>query len=390
MRYLEALGGVVTIPEGYYPGDYLVPVGQALAAEFGDTYALLPESEWLTLFRTRSVAMMMDLIRADLGLLGIGHDVFFSEASLGDAVGAALADLDAKGLIYEGVLEAPKGEAADDWEPRPQTLFRATKFGDDSDRALKKSDGSWTYFAGDVAYHYDKLRRGFTALVDMFGADHGGYVKRMTAAVAALSGGTVALDVKLVQMVRLFRAGEPVKMSKRSGSFVTLADVVGEVGKDVVRFIMLTKKADSQLDFDFAKVVEQSRDNPVFYVQYAHARVNSLGRRAAAAGMELPEPDLSRLDTEELALVKFAAQWPKTVEAAAASREPHRIAFYLNDLAAAFHSLWNRGNDDPARRFLREDDLPLTAARLALARGIAQVIANGLGVMGVEPVEEML
>jgi len=390
LRYLEALGGVVTIPEGYYPGDYLVPVGQALAAEFGDTYALLPESEWLTLFRTRSVAMMMDLIRADLGLLGIGHDVFFSEASLGDAVGAALADLDAKGLIYEGVLEAPKGEAADDWEPRPQTLFRATKFGDDSDRALKKSDGSWTYFAGDVAYHYDKLRRGFTALVDMFGADHGGYVKRMTAAVAALSGGTVALDVKLVQMVRLFRAGEPVKMSKRSGSFVTLADVVGEVGKDVVRFIMLTKKADSQLDFDFAKVVEQSRDNPVFYVQYAHARVNSLGRRAAAAGMELPEPDLSRLDAEELALVKFAAQWPKTVEAAAASREPHRIAFYLNDLAAAFHSLWNRGNDDPARRFLREDDLPLTAARLALARGIAQVIANGLGVMGVEPVEEML
>ena len=390
LRYLEALGGVVTIPEGYYPGDYLVPVGQALAAEFGDTYALLPESEWLTLFRTRSVAMMMDLIRADLGLLGIGHDVFFSEASLGDAVGAALADLDAKGLIYEGVLEAPKGEAADDWEPRPQTLFRATKFGDDSDRALKKSDGSWTYFAGDVAYHYDKLRRGFTALVDRFGADHGGYVKRMTAAVAALSGGTVALDVKLVQMVRLFRAGEPVKMSKRSGSFVTLADVVGEVGKDVVRFIMLTKKADSQLDFDFAKVVEQSRDNPVFYVQYAHARVNSLGRRAAAAGMELPEPDLSRLDAEELALVKFAAQWPKTVEAAAASREPHRIAFYLNDLAAAFHSLWNRGNDDPARRFLREDDLPLTAARLALARGIAQVIANGLGVMGVEPVEEML
>jgi len=231
LRYLEALGGVVTIPEGYYPGDYLVPVGQALAAEFGDTYALLPESEWLTLFRTRSVAMMMDLIRADLGLLGIGHDVFFSEASLGDAVGAALADLDAKGLIYEGVLEAPKGEAADDWEPRPQTLFRATKFGDDSDRALKKSDGSWTYFAGDVAYHYDKLRRGFTALVDMFGADHGGYVKRMTAAVAALSGGTVALDVKLVQMVRLFRAGEPVKMSKRSGSFVTLADVVGKLAR---------------------------------------------------------------------------------------------------------------------------------------------------------------
>ncbi len=394
LRYLEALGGTVTIPDGYYPGDYLVPVGEALAAEFGDTYALRPESDWLALFRTRAVAAMMDLIRADLALLGIAHDVFFSEASLGPAVAAALADLDAKGLIYEGVLDAPKGEAprddGSDWEPRPQTLFRATRFGDDSDRAMKKSDGSWTYFAGDVAYHYDKLHRGFGALVDMFGADHGGYVKRMTAAVAALSGGAVALDVKLVQMVRLFRAGEPVKMSKRSGSFVTLADVVGEVGKDVVRFIMLTKKSDSQLDFDFARVVEQSRDNPVFYVQYAHARVASLGRRAAAAGMVLPEPDLTRLDAEELTLVGLAAQWPKTVEAAAVSREPHRIAFYLNDLAAAFHSLWNRGNDDPARRFLVEDDLPLTAARLALARGVAQVIANGLGVMGVEPVEEML
>jgi arginyl-tRNA synthetase len=389
LRYLEALGGVVTIPEGYYPGDYLIPVGQALAAEFGDHYALRPEGDWLVLFRTRAVAMMMDLIRADLALLGIHHDVFFSEASLGDAVAAALADLDAKGLIYEGVLEAPKGESADDWEPRPQTLFRSSQFGDDSDRALKKSDGSWTYFAGDVAYHYDKLRRGFGALVDLFGADHGGYVKRMQAAVAALSDGTVALDVKTVQMVRLFRAGEPVKMSKRSGSFVTLADVVREVGKDVVRFIMLTKKADSQLDFDFAKVVEQSRDNPVFYVQYAHARVASLGRRAAAAGMVLPEPDLSRLDAEELALVQFAAQWPKTVEAAAASREPHRIAFYLNDLAAAFHSLWNRGNDDPARRFLIEDDLALTAARLALAQGVAQVIANGLAIMGVEPAEEL-
>ncbi len=389
LRYLEALGGEVTIPEGFYPGDYLIPVGQALAAEFGDAYALRPESEWLALFRGRAVAMMMDLIRADLALLGIHHDVFFSEASLGDAVAGALADLEAKGLIYEGVLEAPKGEAADDWEPRPQTLFRSSQFGDDSDRALKKSDGSWTYFAGDVAYHYDKLRRGFGALVDLFGADHGGYVKRMTAAVAALSGGTVALDVKIVQMVRLFRAGEPVKMSKRSGSFVTLADVVREVGKDVVRFIMLTKKADSQLDFDFAKVVEQSRDNPVFYVQYAHARIASLGRRAAAAGMVLPAPDLGRLDAEELELVKFAAQWPKTVEAAAAAREPHRIAFYLNDLAAAFHSAWNRGNDDPARRFLIDDDPGLTAARLALARGVGQVIANGLGVMGVEPAEEM-
>jgi len=389
LRYREALGETLVIPEGFYPGDYLVPVGQALAREFGDRYVAAPEAEWLTLFRSRTVALMMDLIRADLALLGIHHDVFFSEAGLGDAVARALATLDAKGLIYEGVLEAPKGEAADDWEPRPQTLFRATQFGDDSDRALKKSDGSWTYFAGDVAYHYDKLTRGFTALVDMFGADHGGYVKRMQAAVKALSDSHVALDVKIVQMVRLFRAGEPVKMSKRSGSFVTLADVVREVGKDVVRFMMLTKRSDTQLDFDFAKVVEQSRENPVFYVQYAHARIHSVQRRAADAGLTLPDADLARLDDEELALVKFAAQWPRTVEAAAAANEPHRIAFYLNDLAAAFHALWNRGNDDPSRRFVIENDASLTAARLALARAVGQVIRNGLAVMGVEPVEEM-
>ncbi len=389
LRYREALGETVVIPEGFYPGDYLVPVGQALADAFGDRYVASPEAEWLTLFRSRTVALMMDLIRADLALLGIHHDLFFSEAGLGDAVARALAALDAKGLIYEGVLEAPKGEAADDWEPRPQTLFRATQFGDDSDRALKKSDGSWTYFAGDVAYHYDKLTRGFTALVDMFGADHGGYVKRMQAAVKALSDGQVALDVKIVQMVRLFRAGEPVKMSKRSGSFVTLADVVREVGKDVVRFMMLTKRSDTQLDFDFAKVVEQSRENPVFYVQYAHARIHSVQRRAADAGMTLPDADLARLDDEELALVKLAAQWPRTVEAAAAANEPHRIAFYLNDLAAAFHALWNRGNDDPSRRFVIENDASLTAARLALARAVGQVIRNGLAVMGVEPVEEM-
>ena len=391
LRYREALGETVEIPDGYYPGDYLIPVGQALAAEFGERYAAAPEAEWLAQFKARAVAMMMTLIRADLALLGIHQDVMFAESSLeaSGEVAAALASLDAKGLIYEGVLEAPKGEAADDWEPRPQTLFRASQFGDDSDRALRKSDGSWTYFAGDVAYHYDKLQRGFGQLVNIFGADHGGYVKRMQAAVAALSDGGVPLDIKLVQMVRLFRAGEPVKMSKRSGSFVTLADVVREVGKDVVRFIMLTKRADSQLDFDFAKVVEQSRDNPVFYVQYAHARIHSLQRRAEAAGMVLPEPDLALLDDEELALVKLAATWPRTVEAAAATREPHRIAFYLGDLAAAFHALWNRGNDDPARRFVIEADAPLTAARLALARAVGQVIRNGLGVMGVEPVEEM-
>ncbi len=391
LRYREALGETVEIPEGFYPGDYLVPVGEALAAEFGDRFVGKPESQWLALFKERAVALMMERIREDLALLGIRQDVYFSEASL-DARGAvqgALDTLAAKGLIYEGVLEAPKGEAADDWEPRPQTLFKASQFGDDSDRALKKSDGSWTYFAGDVAYHYDKLTRGFTQLVDMFGADHGGYVKRMQAAVRALSDNKVPLDIKLVQMVKLLRAGEPVKMSKRSGSFVTLADVVQEVGKDVVRFIMLTKRSDSQLDFDFAKVVEQSRDNPVFYVQYAHARIHSLQRRAAEAGIVLPEADLSLLDDEELALVKFAATWPRTVEAAAEAREPHRIAFYLGDLAANFHALWNRGNDDASRRFVLADNPALTSARLALARGIGQIIRNGLGVMGVEPVEEM-
>ena len=388
LRYLEALGGVVTIPEGFYPGDYLIPVGQALAAEFGDAYALQPESSWLAVFRTRAVAMMMDLIRADLALLGIHHDVFTSEARIvaDGAADAALATLAAKGLVYDGVLEQPKGEVRDDWEPVPLTLFRSSAFGDDQDRPVKKSDGSWTYFGIDIANHGWKARHA-DVLIDIWGADHGGTVKRIAAAVDALTDGHVPLDVKLIQMVRLLRAGEPVKMSKRSGSFVTLADVVHEVGKDVVRFIMLTKKSDSQLDFDFAKVVEQSRDNPVFYVQYAHARIASLGRKAAA--MTLPDPDLTCLDAEELALVKLAAQWPKTVEAAAISREPHRIAFYLGDLAAAFHSLWNRGNDDPARRFLRDDDPALTAARLALARGVAQVIANGLGVIGVAPAQEL-
>lgn len=395
LRYREALGeDIGEIPEGLYPGDYLVPVGKMLASEYGDRYVAAPEGEWLLLFRRRAVDAMMDLIKADLALLGIHHDIFFSEASLHAAgsVEKTLASLEAKGLIYEGVLEKPKGEAAEDWEPRPQTLFRATQFGDDSDRALKKSDGSWTYFAGDVAYHWDKLQRGFTQLIDMFGADHGGYVKRMQAAVAALSDGKVPLDVKLVQMVRLFRAGEPVKMSKRAGSFVTLADVVREVGKDVVRFMMLTRRSDAQLDFDFAKVVEQSKDNPVFYVQYAHARIHSLQRRAAEAGITVGEPseaDLNLLDEEELALVKLAAQWPRIVEAAAVAHEAHRIAFYLGDLAAAFHALWNRGNDDPSRRFLLPDQPALTLARLALARGIGQVVRNGLAIMGVTPVEEM-
>ena len=389
LRYREALGEAIEIPEGFYPGDYLIAVGQALAAEYGPLFVHAPETDWLKAFRVHAVAMMMERIRADLALLGIEQDMFFSEASLGPRVQQALDTLDAKGLIYEGVLEAPKGEAADDWEARPQTLFRATRFGDDTDRALKKSDGSWTYFAGDVAYHWDKLQRGFTALVNIFGADHGGYVKRMTAAVKALSGGTVPLDIKIVQLVKLLRGGEPVKMSKRSGNFVTLAEVVDEVGKDVVRFIMLTKRADSQLDFDFAEVVQQSRDNPVFYVQYAHARIASLGRKAAEAGIDLPPPDLALLDATDLALVKLAAQWPRVVEQAAEAREPHRIAFYLGDLAAAFHAQWNIGNDDPARRFVIAGAPALTAARLALAEAVGQVIRNGLAVMGVEAAAEL-
>ena len=389
LRYREALGEAIDIPEGFYPGDYLVAVGQALAADFGDRYVAAPEAEWLATFRSRTVALMMDRIRDDLLLLGIRQDVFFAESALGPRVQQALDTLAAKGLIYEGVLEAPKGETADDWEPRPQTLFRASQFGDDSDRALKKSDGSWTYFAGDVAYHWDKISRGYTALVDMFGADHGGYVKRMQAAVRALSDDTVPLDIKIVQMVKLLRNGEPVKMSKRSGNFVTLAEVVEEVGKDVVRFIMLTKRSDSQLDFDFAHVVEQSRDNPVFYVQYAHARIASLRRKVVEAGIDLPPSDLTLLDDADLALVKTAALWPRIVVQAAEAREPHRIAFYLGDLAAAFHSQWNMGNDDAARRFVRADAPALTAARLAMADAVGQVIRNGLGVMGVDAADEL-
>ena len=333
---------------------------------------------------------MMQLIRADLALLGIHHDVVASEAELqaSGKIEAAIGRLRAKGLVYEGVLEPPKGETPDDWEPVELTLFRSSAFGDDVDRPVKKSDGSWTYFGADLAYHAQKAEQA-DQLVDIWGADHAGTVKRVQAAVEALTDGRVALDVKLVQMVRLFRAGEPVKMSKRSGSFVTLADVVREVGKDVVRFMMLTKRSDTQLDFDFAKVVEQSKDNPVFYVQYAHARVHSLARRAAEAGIAGAAPDLGRLDEEELGLVKLMAQWPRTVEAAAIAHEPHRIAFFLGDLAAAFHSLWNRGNDAPERRFLIAGDPALTASRLALARALGQVIRGGLSIMGVTPVEEM-
>jgi arginyl-tRNA synthetase len=392
LRYREALGeDIGEIPAGLYPGDYLVPLGRSLAEEFANRFAAAQEEEWLVPFRTRAVAAMMAMIRADLALLGIEHEVFASEAEL-QAAGkpaAAEAELRSRGLVYDGFLEAPKGETPEDWEPVELPLFRSTAFGDDQDRPIRKSNGQWTYFGADLAYHFQKAADA-DELIDIWGADHAGTVKRIVAAVAALTGGKTKFDVKLIQMVRLLRAGEPVKMSKRAGNFITLADVVREVGKDVVRFTMLTRRADAQMDFDFAKVVEASKDNPVFYVQYAHARIASLHRRAAAAGIEAAgTPDLSRLETDELALVKFAAQFPRTVETAAAAREPHRIAFYLYDLAAAFHAQWNVGNDRPDRRFLVEDDPVATHARLFLAAAIGQIIRNGLSIMGVEAVSEM-
>ncbi|GAA0668460.1 arginyl-tRNA synthetase [Sphingomonas insulae] len=390
LRYREALGETIAIPEGLYPGDYLVAIGQDLAAEFGDRYVAAPEAEWLALFRTRAVAAMLVLIKDDLALLGIHHDLFSSEAEL-QAAGkpeAAEAELRARGLVYDGVLEAPKGETPDDWEPVELPLFRSSQFGDDQDRPIRKSNGQWTYFGADLAYHFQKSQSA-DQLIDIWGADHAGTVKRIVAAVAALTGGKTRFDVKLVQMVRLLRGGEPVKMSKRAGNFVTLADVVREVGKDVVRFTMLTRRSDAQMDFDFAKVVEASKDNPVFYVQYAHARIASLHRRAAEAGIAGGAADLSRLDTEELALVKLAAQFPRIVDTAATAREPHRIAFYLYDLAAAFHALWNVGNDRPDRRFLVIEDHDATRARLFLATAVAQIIRNGLSIMGVVAVSEM-
>lgn len=389
LRYREALGeDIGEIPEGFYPGDYLIPVGETLAGEFGDRFVGKPEGEWLSLFKQQAVAAMMDRIRADLDLLGIRHDVFASEAELQAAGKPEEAEtwLRARDLVYDGVLEAPKGKAPpDDWEPVQLPLFRSTRFGDDQDRPIRKSDGSWTYFGADLAYHFQKAEKA-DALIDIWGADHAGTVKRIKAAVMALTEGSTPFDVKLVQMVRLLRAGEPVKMSKRSGSFVTLADVVGEVGKDVVRFTMLTRKPDAQMDFDFAKVVEASKDNPVFYVQYAHARIHSTLRKA---GVTPSHAALERLGASELALVREAAQFPRVVEAAAQAREPHRIAFFLFDLAAAFHSFWNAGNDDPKLRIIQADDEELTAARLFLAAQIGQVIRNGLAILGVEAVEEM-
>ena len=400
LRYREALGEEIkAIPEGLYPGEYLIETGQALAERDGKKWLGRPEAEWLRPVGDFAVVSMMQLIRADLAAFGVGFDAYVSERELVErgATDDCLAALSNLGLIYTGVLEPPKGKLPDDWEPRPQLLFRATRFGDEVDRPLKKSDGSWTYFATDIAYHYDKIGRGFDNLIDVWGADHGGYVKRMQAAVKALTGGAVSLDVKLTQLVNLFDNGEPVRMSKRAGTFVTLREVVDEVGKDVFRFIMLTRRNDQTLDFDFAKVTEQSKDNPVFYVQYAHARAASVMRHAAAqlpperlGDAALAAAPLDRLaDPLELALIRLLASWPRIVEAAAEAHEPHRIAFFLQEVAAQFHLLWTKGKDEATLRFLIAADPDLTCARLALVRAVALVIASGLAVFGVEPVEEM-
>ena len=400
LRYREALGEPVgAIPDGLYPGEYLIETGRTLAQRDGGKWLGRPEAEWLAPVREFAVAQMMALIRADLAALGVAHDLFVSERELveGGAIDESLAVLEENGLVYTGVLEPPKGRLPDDWEPREQTLFRATRFGDDVDRPLRKSDGSWTYFAADIAYHRDKFRRGFGNLIDVWGADHGGYVKRMQAAVRAVTEGDAALDVKLCQLVNLFDKGAPVRMSKRAGTFVTLREVVDEVGKDAFRFIMLTRRNDQALDFDFAKVAEQSKDNPVFYVQYAHARAASVMRHAVE---QFPDEDLTdsalrdapldRLsDPSEIALIRQLAGWPRLVEAAAEAHEPHRIAFYLQEVAAQFHVLWNKGKDEAALRFILASDPQLTRARLALVRGVAIVIASGLAVFGVEPAQEM-
>ena len=386
-------------PEGFYPGEYLKDTARKLFDRDGDKWVDKPDSVWLAPVRAFAIEEMLGLIREDLAELGVQFDAFTSERELVDsgAVDAALAALAERQLIYEGVLEPPKGKLPDDWEPRRQTLFRATQFGDEIDRPLKKSDGSWTYFAADIAYHHDKFRRGFRNLIDVWGADHGGYVKRVQAAVKALSGGEAVLDVKLTQLVHLFEQGQPVRMSKRAGTFVTLREVVDEVGKDVFRFIMLTRKNDQALEFDFAKVTEQSKDNPVFYVQYAHARAASVMRHAVEelpAGQltdtALVEAPLERLaDPLELALIHLLAGWPRIVESAAEAHEPHRIAFYLQEVAAQFHLLWTKGKDEATLRFIIAGDPELTRARLALVRAVAIVIASGLGVFGVEPVQEM-
>jgi arginyl-tRNA synthetase len=403
LRYREALGeNIGAIPEGLYPGDYLKPVGAALAAEYGDRLKVQPETQWLPVVRDRAIDMMMSAIRDDLAALNVSPDVFYSERSLiagkADRVAETIDWLRQRDYVYEGRLPPPKGAPVEDWEDREQTLFRSTAFGDDVDRPLKKSDGSYTYFASDIAYHRSKIERGFRTLIDVWGADHGGYIKRMQAAVAALSDRKAELDVKVVQLVKLLRAGAPVKMSKRAGEFVTLRDVVEEVGPDPVRFMMLFRKNDAVLDFDLAKVLEQSRDNPVFYVQYGHARAQSIFRNARAAFPDLPAEivglaaaaDLGALsDPAELALMRRIALYPRTVEAASAAHEPHRIAFYLYDLASEFHALYTQGNASPHLRFIIQDDRQLTEARLVLVQGVATVLASGLALLGVAAPNEM-
>jgi arginyl-tRNA synthetase len=403
LRYRQALGETIdTIPEGLYPGDYLKPVGAALAAQFGDALTKQAEGDWLPIVRAKAIAMMMEMVRADLAALNITHEVFFSERSLvngkADEVAETIEWLRARDFVYEGRLPPPKGGNLEDWEDREQTLFRSTAFGDDVDRPLKKSDGSYTYFASDIAYHKSKIERGFRALIDVWGADHGGYIKRMQAAVAALSDRQATLDVKLVQLVKLLRAGEPVKMSKRAGEFVTLREVVDEVGSDAVRFMMLFRKNDAPLDFDLAKVVEQSRDNPVFYVQYGHARGQSVFRNAREAFPDLPEDrkavaeaaNLELLsDPAELALMRQIALYPRVIEGASAAHEPHRIAFYLFDLASEFHALWTLGNASPHLRFIIQNDRQMTLARLVLVQGVVTVLASGLALVGVGAPNEM-
>ena len=400
LRYREALGEEIKdIPEGFYPGEYLIPVGEALAKRDGDQWRDVDEDAWLPEIRSFAVAMMMDGVREDLASLGVEPGVFTSESVLVEkgTVDAVIKHLEDKGLIYTGVLEPPKGKAPDDWEPRPQKLFKSSEFGDELDRPVKKSDGSWTYFATDMAYHLDKFQRGFKTMIDVWGADHGGYVKRMKAAVEAVTDGEGVLEVKLCQMVHLKKGGKPVRMSKRAGTFVTLRYLINEVGRDVVRFMMLTRKNDSQMEFDLEKALEQSRDNPVFYVHYAHARCRSVMRNAAEqlgdkkiAPEALAGADLGLLtDTAELSVIKVMAAWPRMVENAAEVHEPHRVAYYLNDLATLFHALWNKGNDDARLRFFQSDNEGLTLARLALVQGVATVIASGLQVFGVSPVEEL-
>lgn len=397
LRYQEAHGREIEIVDGLYPGDYLVPVGQALKEEFGDSLLDAPEDEWLPKVRNFATDAMMDLIRADLLALGVQMDKFYSEKSLygGGRIEAALASLEAKGLLYDGFLEPPKGKKPEDWEPREQKLFKSTEFGDDVDRPVQKSDGAWTYFAPDIAYHFDKVERGYDLLIDIFGADHGGYVKRMKAAVAALSDNKTPLEIKLTQLVKLFKNGEPFKMSKRAGTFVTLRDVVDQVGPDVTRFTMLMRKNDAPLDFDFDKALEQSKDNPVFYVQYAHARVCSVLRAAAEAGVATDDVSLAGADLSSLShdawteLAQKLGEWSRVVESAAHHHEPHRIAFYLYELAGVFHALWNKGRDEPSLKFLQDNDIAGAPARLAAVRAVAVVISAGLGILGVTPATEM-